>query len=366
MPIPAWLDAFLPRPMAVSNTERIRAALGGGIGIAITGFLCLLITNSLGLSPWLVAPLGASAVLVFGVPSSPLAQPWSVVGGNTMSALCGLLMCNFIPDPVVAAALAVGSAIGVMYLLRCLHPPGGAMALLVVLTHTQSWSFALFPALTNSVLLVAVGVAYNRLTRKAYPHLMATAPATKSSGLMRISEADLAYAMAEEDETQVIAPDTLARILERSEVRAWQRMAGQRTCGDVMTSPVYTAHFGTHLSDVWAMFQTRDIKAVPVIDRKHRVHGIITPAMIEAEAEKHGGLKLLLTPHGRAHSDMPEAAVQVMSEDYVTARADDPLDGIMPLFSRGDRRHVLVLDDDRKLVGIISTSDLVRAVFHAA
>jgi CBS domain-containing membrane protein len=55
-----------------------------------------------------------------------------------------------------------------------------------------------------------------------------------------------------------------------------------------------------------------------------------------------------------------------MSEDYVTARVDDPLDGLMPLFSKGDRRHVLVLDADRKLVGIISTSDLMRALFHAA
>lgn len=360
------LKAYLPRPMAVSTTERFRAAAGGAIGIAITAFTSLAIAKGVDLSPWLVAPLGASAVLVFAVPSSPLAQPWSVVGGNTISALCGLLMCNLIPDPVVSAALAVGCAIGAMFATRCLHPPGGAMALLVVLTHTKAWEFALFPALTNSLLLVAVGVVYNSLTKKAYPHLVATAPAATPSGLMRISEADLALALAEEDETQVIAPDTLSRILERSEVRAWQRMAGNKTCAGIMTSPVHIAHFGSHLRDVWAMFQIYDIKAVPVIDRKHRVHGIITPAMIEAEAEKHGGLKAMLAPRGTAHSEMPEAAVQVMSEDYVTARVDDSLDGLMPLFSKGDRRHVLVLDANRKLVGIISTSDLMRAVFHAA
>jgi CBS domain-containing membrane protein len=359
-------QAFLPRPMAVSTAERIRAALGGAVGIAITAFISLAIAQGLGLSPWLVAPLGASAVLVFAVPSSPLAQPWSVVGGNTVSALVGLLMCNLIPDPVIAASLAVGGAIGAMFALRCLHPPGGAMALLVVLTHTQAWIFALFPACANSLLLVAVGVAYNSLTKKAYPHIMATAPAATPSGLMRISEADLAYALAEENETQVIAPDTLSRIIERTEVRAWQRMAGTRTCADVMTSPVHTAHFGTHLKDVWAVFQSHDIKAVPVIDRKHRIHGIITPAMIEAEAGKHGGLKDLLAHKGTAHSEMPEVAVQIMSEDYVTARTDDSLEGLMPLFSKGDRRHVLVMDDDRKLVGIISTSDLMRAVFHAA
>jgi|GEM_PF-1051278 len=138
------LQAFLPHPMAVSTPERIRAALGGAVGIALTAFVSLAIARQFDLPTWLVAPLGASAVLVFAVPSSPLAQPWSVVGGNTVSALCGLVVCNLIPDPVVAAALAIGSAIGVMFALRCLHPPGGAMALLVVLTHTHAWSFALF------------------------------------------------------------------------------------------------------------------------------------------------------------------------------------------------------------------------------
>src|SRR5690606_25750430 len=118
----------------------------------------------------------------------------------------------------------------------------------------------------------------------------------------------------------VIAPDTLARILERSELRAWQRMAGGQTCADVMTSPVRTAHFGSHLKDVWALFKTHDIKAVPVVDRKHRVHGLITPERFEEEAAKHGGLKALLTPSGLSHSDIPEAAVQIMNEDFVTAR----------------------------------------------
>jgi CBS domain-containing membrane protein len=357
---------FLPRPMAVSNPERIRAAAGGAVGIAITAFISLAIAQQFGLFLWLVAPLGASAVLVFAVPSSPLAQPWSVVGGNTVSAVCGLLMCNLIPDPVVAAALAVGGAIGVMFAMRCLHPPGGAMALLVVLTHTQAWSFALFPALTNSLLLVAAGVAYNRLTRKAYPHLVASAPAATPSGLMRISGADLAHALAEENEVQVMAPDTLSRILERSEIRAWQRIVGNRTCADIMTSRVYTAHFGTHLRDVWALFQAKDIKAIPVVDRKQRVHGIVTPALMEIEAKKHGGLKAMLAIRGGTHSDVPEAAVQIMSENYITARTNDHLKGLMPLFSKGDRRHVLVLDEHRKLVGILSSSDLMSAVFHAA
>ncbi len=37
--------------------------------------------------PAMIAPMGASAVLLFAVPSSPLAQPWSILCGNLVSRL---------------------------------------------------------------------------------------------------------------------------------------------------------------------------------------------------------------------------------------------------------------------------------------
>ena len=123
------------------------------------------------MAPWLVAPIGASAVLVFGVPSSPLAQPWAVVAGNTLSALIGTVIALLMPDSVaMAAALAVALAIAVMLWARCLHPPGGAAALLVVLAHKPSFDIVLFPFLLNSVLLVVAGLVYNNLTARPYPH----------------------------------------------------------------------------------------------------------------------------------------------------------------------------------------------------
>jgi len=73
--------------------------------------------------------MGASSVLLFAVPASPLAQPWSIVGGNFVSALVGIGCAHWIPDPALAATLAVGLAIIAMFQLRCLHPPGGAMGM---------------------------------------------------------------------------------------------------------------------------------------------------------------------------------------------------------------------------------------------
>tara|TARA_R110000868_G_scaffold409835_1_gene696210 strand:+ start:1341 stop:1697 length:357 start_codon:yes stop_codon:yes gene_type:complete len=104
------------------------ASLGAAIAIALTIVVCAGLPLSAVDLPIIVAPLGASAVLVFAVPSSPLAQPWAVVGGNTISTLIGVWAFNLFPDITLAAGVAVGGAILVMSLLRCLHPPGGAAA----------------------------------------------------------------------------------------------------------------------------------------------------------------------------------------------------------------------------------------------
>src|SRR5688572_18609804 len=86
----AWLDALWPAPVLVNSKERWRGALGAAVGVLVAGMLSQWLGGAGGLSPWLVAPIGASAVLVFAVPASPLAQPWAVVGGNTVSSLVGI------------------------------------------------------------------------------------------------------------------------------------------------------------------------------------------------------------------------------------------------------------------------------------
>ena len=203
--------------MSIPWPERLRGALGGGIGIAFAAFTGMAMANALHLSPWLVAPVGASAVLVFAIPASPLAQPWSVIGGNTVTAIAGLVACNFISDPLLAASVAVGLAIAAMFALRCLHPPGGAMALLVVLTHTHEWVFALFPAFTNSLLLVVAGLAYHAVTRHSYPHVAKPVPI---DGLI---ESDFAAAIANETELLDIDPADLKRLIAAAERHADER-----------------------------------------------------------------------------------------------------------------------------------------------
>ena len=157
--------------LLVSWQERIRSAIGAGLGIGLTGlagwWLSGYLTEGL---PWLVAPMGASALLVFTLSSSPLAQPWAVLAGNTLSALVGLLCVHYLGASVLAMALAVTLAIVVMFATRSLHPPGAATALLMVLSPLlQPWG-ALALVFCNALVLVLVGMLYNRLTGKSYPH----------------------------------------------------------------------------------------------------------------------------------------------------------------------------------------------------
>jgi CBS domain-containing membrane protein len=113
-----WLHGSLDAGLAIAVAGLATAALLGGDGSSL---------------PWLVAPLGASAVLVFAVPASPLTQPRSLVIGNMLSAAIGLTLGMLLGDPLIAASLAVGLAIAAISLARCLHPPGGACALLCAL-----------------------------------------------------------------------------------------------------------------------------------------------------------------------------------------------------------------------------------------
>lgn len=158
----------------------LRGAIGAAIGIVLAGWLGLLVSgSSAGAYPLLIAPLGASAVLVFAVPASPLAQPWPVIGGDLLSALVGLLAGHVLKDPVLGAAVAVGAAVCIMTVARCLHPPGGACALLCALgaSGPEGWGVDYtVPIAANVLTLVLVGWIYNNSTGHSWPRVSSPVP----------------------------------------------------------------------------------------------------------------------------------------------------------------------------------------------
>ncbi len=74
----------------------------------------------------LMGTFGASAMLLFGAPQVPFAQPRNVIGGHVVSALVGITVYMFCGGMTfVAPALAVAGAIAAMHATDTLHPPGG-------------------------------------------------------------------------------------------------------------------------------------------------------------------------------------------------------------------------------------------------
>jgi CBS-domain-containing membrane protein len=143
--------------------NRLLPGLGGFIAIFLGYYLGSISNLSL-----LMAPFGASCVLVFALPDSPLAQPRNVVGGHVLSSLIGLLLLIFFGVHSWSIALAVGLAILVMQWTHTVHPPAGADPIVIMLAGA-GWSFLLTPVLAGALLIVLVGFIYHKATKTVYP-----------------------------------------------------------------------------------------------------------------------------------------------------------------------------------------------------
>ena len=165
-----WFYYFGQDQAGVSWMERVRAAFGAFIGLLLTVLLSRFLGGMAGVNEWFMASLGASSLLIFVLPSSPMAQPWAVIAGNVLSATVGITCCRLIGDHLgLAVATSASVSILGMFVLRCLHPPAAAVALIAVMGQVINYRYALFPVLIDSIILCAAGLIYNVLTGKTYP-----------------------------------------------------------------------------------------------------------------------------------------------------------------------------------------------------
>ena len=344
-----YYSAFIPAPAGPGFFDRLKAASGAIGGIAITGLLCGLMLGNGIAHPLLVAPMGASAVLLFAVPASPLAQPWSVFGGNVVSALIGITVAKLIPDPTVAAALAVGCAIGGMSLLRCLHPPGGAVALSAVLgaaSGAPSYMFAFVPVGLNTALLVTIAILFHRVAGHSYPHVPPKAPSPHGTSdpapLLRTppSERDVEEALqAYGDVLDVDAAD-LQVVLHDAEIRAAERSHATLTCGEIMSRDIVSVHAGQSVTEAAELLRERRLLSMPMLDEVGRVRGVL-------------GL-LDLARRGETAGDI--------ASDPLLVSEQTPVSQLLRPLTSGLRHEAIVVDLDGKLRGMVTQTDLLAAM----
>lgn len=159
--------SIIPGLAAVREHPWMTAALAG-VGGALTIAILATLTFEAGFA-LLIPPFGASCVLVFTLPASPLAQPRNVIGGHAVAAIAGMLAVAVFGGGVAAAAVGVGLAIAAMIVTRTVHPPAGANPL-VVLAALPAIDFIVMPVLVGSAAIVACAYLYHRMvTGLVYP-----------------------------------------------------------------------------------------------------------------------------------------------------------------------------------------------------
>lgn len=156
-----------------SHMEKMISTVGGFMGVLLVLLVSSRILDFHG-AALVVASMGASAVLLFATPHSVLSQPWSVFGGHLISAFIGITSAKLLANPLYAGAVAVSLSIAAMHYLRCLHPPGGATALVSVVggepVRALGYWFLLTPVLANVLIILVVAVAINYPFRwRRYP-----------------------------------------------------------------------------------------------------------------------------------------------------------------------------------------------------
>jgi CBS-domain-containing membrane protein len=212
-----FLDLIGFNHQTVSHKERLITSFGGFCGILGVYFVSNTLLDAQA-AAMMVASMGASAVLLYAVPHSPLAQPWNVMGGHLISALIGVSCARFIPDMLLAAALSVGCAIAAMHYLRCIHPPGGATALSAVIggpmVHAMGYGYVLQPVLINAIVILGIAIVFNALFNYyRYPALHAK-KVIHDDHYPPIAHADLVYALSQIDTLVTVSEEDLLTIYE--------------------------------------------------------------------------------------------------------------------------------------------------------
>lgn len=341
------------------------AAAGAALGLGLCAWLLLPPQADLARGLYMIAPLGASAVLVFAAPNSPLAQPWSAVVGNAVSAFAGVAVVLLGPPPELALALAAGAAILAMLFARALHPPGGAVAMTAALNpdaiHALGFRFVLAPVALGTAALVLMAVAYARVSGRHYPLRQVPAADRPASERLGLDEADLAAILSDYRQSANLGVEDLARLIAAAEMQAAGKRMGALTCGDIMSRDLVTVRAATPLSEVAEIFRRHGFTSLPVVDEAGRLLGVVFQIhLIRGAIRAKRGLAARLADLA-AGRRWARAAGDVMETALPRATPDTPVALILPWLADGATDAAPVMERGR-LAGIVTRTDLIAAL----
>jgi CBS domain-containing membrane protein len=281
----------------------------------------------------------------------------------------------------VAAAISVALSLFLMQFLRCLHPPGGAMALIPLLgdasVHELGYRFVLQPVALNALILVVLGLVINNLLpgrrypARALPASLNVHKQSDPGSLDRlgVNQSDLRNALKEMNTYLDVSENDLSKVYKMAGMQAYRRKMGEITCADIMSRDLVTAEYGTELEEAWAQLRHHKIKAIPVIDKSRRVIGIITlvdflkRANLKTYDTFQDKLMTFIKRTPGLSSDKPEVVGQIMASPVYSAKETMHIVELVPLLSERGLHHIPIVDAERRLIGMVTQSDLIAALY---
>ena len=369
LPFSHYLRALSPGA-AVPVREGVRASFGALLGIAATVIVAMLISQDLWLAVYLVAPFGSSSVLLYAAPNSPLAQPWPAIVGNTVSALAAIAVCIMVPDPVFNVPLSVAAAILAMALCRAMHPPGGAVAMMVAIGAETiipfGFGFAFVPVALGTAVLVVVAAMYAPLTGRRYPLRQFNEPNAKGTldpapeERLGLSEDELAGILARYKQSLNLGVEDLARLIGAAELQAASHRVSPQTAADIMSRDLVTVSPDAPLQDVVSLFIQYGFTSLPVVENGKYEGVIFQLDLIEGSLGDRSpqGARRLLPNWAQRRS--ARRARDIMKRRKA-AQADTRLAALLPILASHRADAVPVLDDGQ-IVGIVTQTDLISAL----
>lgn len=374
------LRSLGPAVPRVSGLEALRAGLGALVGLGMTGLFLLSPYLDTALGLYLVAPFGASAVLLFAVPNSPLAQPWSAIVGNTVGALVGVAVCLLVADATLRIALAVGLAITATILCRALHPPAGAVAMTAAMSPDAiadlGFWFALAPIAIGTTALVLLATFYARLTGRHYPFRQFDDPSKhrtedrNPTERLGLSEDALTGILERYSQSFNLGVEDLARLIGAAELQAAAQSTGPLTAQDIMSRDLVTARPDTPLGEIADIFRKHRFTSLPIVGLDTKFLGVIFQMHLITQAREdalrlHRGYLPALRRLLDRDREKPMTASDIMSVAVPRVTTNTPIGALLPMMADGETDAVPVIEYG-KIVGIVTRTDLIAALARRA
>ena len=351
-----WLNTLKPNFKVLPLKDRFLCGIGALLGLLISSFVSWYALGDF--NAWYIAPMGASSVLLFAVPASPLAQPWNMVVGNIIAGIIGVTCALFISNLTIAFSIAVALSIFLMMTTDSLHPPSGAVAITAVLggttVHELGYAFIFYPVLLNSILLLIVAVIFNRLLGKQYPQIAQLNTRSKDptpTQKVTIQPQDIQDVLEHQTELLDISEYDLQKIILEAQEKANARIVSEYLCQDIMSKDVIYLHELDDIHKAIDKFKQVNLMSLPVVNVNDELVG--TLALYDVVE----WFKRAADPR----ASWEHLVKQIMNPKVVTVKPSQTIQDLVPYFVEKSFNYIPVVEQ-QKLVGIISRADMIAAL----